>query len=66
VVLNLNHDELSKTASYTFSFDIGLAPEFELNISSADSYPFYTVNVTEEIEVENSKLREEIMKYRFL
>jgi len=40
-------DELSKTSSYTFSFDIGLAPEFDLNISSADKYPHLSVQVTE-------------------
>ncbi len=54
-------DELSKTASYTFSFDIGLAPEFELNISSADSYPFYTVNVTDEmVNDELNRLRKQM------
>lgn len=40
-------DELTKTSSYTFSFDIGLAPEFELNISSSDKYPYISVQVTE-------------------
>ena len=54
-------DELSKTASYTFSFDIGLAPEFELNISSADSYPFYSVSVTDEmVNDELARLRKQM------
>lgn len=39
-------DELNKTAEYTFSFDIGLSPEIELNISAADTYTKYTVEVT--------------------
>ncbi len=39
-------DELNKTADYTFSFDIGLSPEIELNISAADTFTKYTVEVT--------------------
>ncbi len=39
-------DELNKTADYTFSFDIGLSPDIELNISAADSFNKYTVEVT--------------------
>lgn len=39
-------DELNKTADYTFSFDIGLSPEIELNLSAADTYTKYTVEVT--------------------
>lgn len=39
-------DELNKTADYTFSFDIGLSPEIELNISAADTFNKYTVEVT--------------------
>lgn len=39
-------DELNKNADYTFSFDIGLTPEIELNISNADTFTRYTVEVT--------------------
>ncbi len=42
-------DELNKTAAYTFSFDIGLSPEIELNISAADTFTKYTVEVTPEM-----------------
>jgi len=42
-------DELNKTAEYTFSFDIGLSPEIELNISAADTFTKYTVEVTPEM-----------------
>ncbi len=42
-------DELTKTAEYTFSFDIGLSPEIELNISAADTFTKYTVEVTPEM-----------------
>ncbi len=42
-------DELTKTAEYTFSFDIGLSPDIELNISAADSFTKYTVEVTPEM-----------------
>jgi trigger factor len=42
-------DELTKTAEYTFSFDIGLSPEIALNISAADTFTKYTVEVTPEM-----------------
>ena len=42
-------DELNKTANYTFKFDIGITPDIELNISSADSYSKYSVNITEKM-----------------
>ena len=42
-------DELSRTASYTFSFDLGLAPEIALNISAADKYSKYSVAITDKM-----------------
>ncbi len=42
-------DTLSKEANYTFSFDIGLAPEIDLNISAADRYAKYSVIVTDKM-----------------
>ncbi|MDP1726939.1 MAG: trigger factor [Bacteroidota bacterium] len=42
-------DELSRTASYTFSFDLGLAPEIDLNISAADTYSKYSVTITDKM-----------------
>jgi trigger factor len=42
-------DELNKTADYTFKFDIGLAPEFELNVSDKDTYTRYEVTITDEM-----------------
>lgn len=54
-------DELSKTASYTFKFEIGLTPEIELNISSADSYPYYSVTVSEAmVDDEINRMRKQM------
>lgn len=40
-------DELEKGKDYTFRFDIGLAPNFTLNVSSADVFTKYNVTVSE-------------------
>lgn len=53
-------DELSKTADYTFKFDIGLAPQFELNISDKDVFTRYEVAITDAMindEVERMQRR---------
>lgn len=40
-------DELEKGKDYTFRFDIGLAPDFTLNVSTADVFTKYNVTVSE-------------------
>jgi trigger factor len=40
-------EQLSKTADYTFKFDIGLSPEIELNISDKDVFTRYEVSITD-------------------
>ena len=40
---------MTKTADYTFKFDIGLSPEIELNISSADKYEKYSILITDKM-----------------
>lgn len=53
-------DELSKTANYTFNFDLGLTPEIELNISKADVYTKYSATVSDAMiddEIERMKKR---------
>jgi trigger factor len=53
-------DTLSKTADYTFKFDIGLAPQFDLNISDKDVFTRYEVAITDEMindEVERMQRR---------
>ncbi|OYU96820.1 MAG: trigger factor [Bacteroidetes bacterium B1(2017)] len=54
-------DELTKEANYTFNFDLGLTPEIELNISSADTFTKYAATISD------SMIDEEIdrMKKRF-
>jgi trigger factor len=54
-------DELAKDKDYTFKFDIGLSPEFSLNISKSDVFTRY------EVEVTDTQLEDEIsrMKKRF-
>lgn len=50
---SLNKDstisELNLSADYSFSFDIGLAPEFELNVSAADTFTKYVVDITDQM-----------------
>src|SRR5574343_873068 len=51
-------DELVKGHEYTFKFDIGLAPEFTLNMSTADVYTKYKVVVDEkQIDEEVDRLQ---------
>ncbi len=53
-------DELNKTADYTFKFDIGLAPQFELNVSDKDVFTRYEVSITDAMindEVERMQRR---------
>ncbi len=40
-------DELSKDASYTFKFDLGITPEIELNIGKSDVYTKYAATITD-------------------
>ena len=50
-VLNENSkiDELVKGSDYTFTFDIGLAPDFKLNISEKDVYTRYEVVIDDKM-----------------
>lgn len=53
-------DELVKGKEYTFHFDIGLTPEFTLNISENDIFTRYEVSITEQMideEVERMRKR---------
>jgi trigger factor len=51
-------DELTKGADYTFKFDVGLAPEFTLNVSDKDVFTKYKVAVSEkEIDEEIDRLQ---------
>lgn len=53
-------DSLTKTADYTFKFDIGLAPVFELNVSEKDVFTRYEVSITDEMlndEIERMQRR---------
>lgn len=51
-------DELSKNADYTFKFDIGLAPQFDLAISSEDVFTKYKVVISEkEIDDEVERIQ---------
>jgi trigger factor len=42
-------DELTKNSDYTFKFDIGLAPEFALNISDKDVFTRYEVKIDDKM-----------------
>src|SRR5262249_14408179 len=42
-------DELAKDKDYTFHFDIGLSPEFTLNLSDADSFTRYEVDIDDKM-----------------
>ncbi len=59
---NLNFDlDINNLKEYTFSFDMGLVPHFEISgISNEDTYDFYDVVVTDEMikeEVESARKR---------
>jgi len=42
-------ETFTNQSDYTFKFEIGLAPEFELNISSADVFPKYSVLIDQKM-----------------
>lgn len=51
-------DELTKGADYTFTFEVGLAPEFTLAISSSDVFTKYKVAISEtQIDEEVERLQ---------
>lgn len=51
-------DELSKDQDYTFKFDIGLSPEFTLNLGAGDTFTKYAVQADEkQIDEEVERLR---------
>lgn len=51
-------DELAKDKDYTFKFDIGLAPEFTLNVSEKDVFTKYQVAIDDKmIDEEVDRLR---------
>jgi trigger factor len=53
-------DELTKEANYTFTFDLGLSPQIELNISKADVYTKYSPVTSDAMiadEIERMKKR---------
>ncbi|MFN4082777.1 MAG: trigger factor [Bacteroidia bacterium] len=41
--------ELSTTNNYSFSFDIGMSPSFELNVTANDTFTKYSVIITDEM-----------------
>lgn len=52
--------DIDNKEDYTFAFDLGLAPEFEFNISSADTLDKYVISIDDsevEKELENLKNR---------
>lgn len=51
-------DKLEKGLDYTFKFDIGIAPEFDLQVSSADVFTKYVV------KVEDKQIDEEVERMR--
>jgi len=56
-------DKLEKGLDYTFKFDIGLAPEFDLNISKGDVFTKYGVSVDEaEVNEEIERMRKRFGK----
>jgi len=56
-------DKLEKGLDYTFKFDLGLAPEFELNIGKGDVFTKYKVSVPDsEVDEEISRMRKRFGK----
>jgi trigger factor len=51
-------DQLTKDSDYTFRFDIGLAPEFDLNISDKDVFTRY------EVKIDDKMIDEEVDRMR--
>lgn len=53
--IDWDHDE-----QLEFAFDIGIAPEIEVNVSGHDKIPYYTIQITDELidkQVENYQQR---------
>ena len=44
-----NKVELVDGNEFTFTFDVALAPEFEVELTSKDKIPYYNVSVTDEV-----------------
>lgn len=56
-------DKLEKGLNYTFKFDIGMTPEFDLNIGKGDVFTKYTVSVDEaEVNEEIERMRKRFGK----
>jgi trigger factor len=56
-------DKLEKGLNYTFKFDIGMAPEFDLNIGKGDVFTKYGVSVDEaEVNEEIERMRKRFGK----
>ena len=53
--INLNDKD------YTFEYEIGLAPDFKVNIDKSVKLPYYRITVTEEME----KQQDEMLRNRF-
>lgn len=56
-------DKIEKGIDYTFKFDLGVAPEFELNIGKDDVFTKYSVKVDDtEVEEEITRMRKRFGK----
>jgi trigger factor len=56
-------EKIEKGIDYTFKFDLGVAPEFELNITKNDVFTKYSVNVDDaEVEEEITRMRKRFGK----
>ena len=51
-----NNANFSTDENFEFSFDIALAPEFELALSSSDSIDYYDIDVTDDMVEQQVKL----------
>jgi len=54
-----NANDFNNPSDFQFSFEIGLAPEVSIELTKEVSYPFYTVNITQEL------IDESIERYAF-
>ena len=56
-------EKIEKGIDYTFKFDLGVAPEFELNITKNDVFTKYSVSVDDaEVEEEITRMRKRFGK----
>jgi len=56
-------EKIEKGIDYNFEFDLGIAPEFELNIGKSDEFTRYTVSVNDaEITEEINRMRKRFGK----